>query len=242
MRAACARKNGLKERRRGPRTHNIRQGREGGGLALARHGEEMEGRKEGRMAMLMKQRQVACALFVCVIRFAQSCPATRRRCRRRLNNRLSRLRNQHHARKEGRNRISSWFMRPPRRPSLYSPTLRFRAFIRRRLPPASFLRSFSRSLPLRPAFRPSVRPSVVPITAPALPSRHASAHSIMAKPRGTHPPSVRRTAGPILNGSLSPFNAEKEHRSEGRKKTRLAGLEEREGRYGACDARAPGRG
>ena len=110
--------------------------------------------------MLMKQRQVACALFVCVIRFAQSGPATRRRCRRRLNNRLSRLRNQRHARKEGRNRISSWFMRPPRRPSLYSPTLRFRAFIRRRLPPASFLRSFSRSLPLRPAFRPSVRPSV----------------------------------------------------------------------------------
>ena len=117
--------------------------------------------------------------LVCVIRFAHiGLAGQRRAAAARPSNRLSRLRNQLHAwkegrRKDGRNRISSSFMRPSvgRRP-LYLPSLRFRALVRR-LPPVSF---FAPSSSSRSSLS-SVRPFVVPITAaaaaPALPSRHA---------------------------------------------------------------------
>ena len=122
-----------------------------------------------------------------------------------------------HGRKEGRNRISSSFMRPSvDRWPLYLPSLRFRALVRR-LPPVSFFApTYSRSSLSPPS---SVRPFVVPITAaaaaPALPSRHAlctlnygqtTQHASSVWPPPARPAAAVAAAGCWLNIEWFSFN------------------------------------
>ena len=138
-----------------------------------------------------------------------------------------------HGRMEGRNCISSGFMRPPacqpvRRLAgswLYLPSLHFRA-----LPsPSCFLCSFLPSVRTLSLLL-GLRSFVVPITAPAaaLPPRHAprTLNYGMAKPRSTHPPCVRARAGRILNGlfqRLTPRDEDEEVPKWGRKSGRRMG-------------------
>lgn len=142
-----------------------------------------------------------------------------------------------HGRMEGRNCISSGFMRPPpvspfadwlARGCIYPLYI----FVRSHLPPVSFAPFFPPySLsPSRPSFircahyraRRRCRRGA------ALPPRHAprTLNYGMAKPRSTHPPCVRARVGRILNGlfqRLTPREKKKKCRSGGRKSGRRMG-------------------
>ena len=170
-----------------------------------------DGRKDGNV----DETATSCSCLVCVIRFTQSGLAgdaatpqpTPRHCR--PNNRLSRLRNHRHAwkggKKEGREpqaalAARSCGGRPVLRCTVFTqPSLRFRAFLRS----------------LLPSFRPSIR--CAHYGARRFASTSCPPHTQLWPNHAARILRLSVWAGGILNGSLSTFNAEKEHRSGGRK-------------------------